>query len=118
MLALASANALAEPFTLPESPLPDHVDRILSIGPALELRPAREQTEWTFEDAAPAGFERKRLQAGMKVHGWRVKQFPNLYVGQAHVGCKWGLGLVMEHGKMAFGMNHRGIELRKSLKSL
>lgn len=71
-------------------------------------------TSWTF-DEAPLGFERKRLGAGMKVRGWRVKHVPNLYFGQARVGRKWGLGLVMEHGNMAFGMNHRGIEVRKAL---
>ncbi len=115
VLAWAGTGASADQFSLPEAADPASAVQFLSFAPATSLRAERPKTHWSFEDAPPAGIERKRLRAGMKVRGWRVKQVPNLYFGQARVARKWGLGLVMEHGSMAFGMNHRGIEVRKSL---
>ncbi len=73
------------------------------------------RVRWTFDAPELNGFERKRLQTGMKVRGWRFGGVDNLYFGHARVGKKWGPGVVLDQGDMAVGINHRGIELRRKL---
>ncbi|XOV86705.1 MAG: hypothetical protein ACFHX7_17255 [Pseudomonadota bacterium] len=58
------------------------------------------------------GLKRTRL-AAVPVRGWQVAD--RAYFGQAKVGDKWGLGFVFERGDTVYGVNHRGIEVRKRL---
>ncbi len=59
------------------------------------------------------GLRRARLAEAVPVRGWQLAD--RAYFGQARVGDKWGLGFVFERGDTVYGVNHRGIEVRKRL---
>lgn len=64
-----------------------------------------------FEDVKSAGLYRKKLSSDFRIRGWEVTE--SLYLGQAKVGNKWGVGIVYEHGTTAYGINHRGVQMLK-----
>ncbi len=64
---------------------------------------------YEFSYAVLAGFERKRLGAGMKVKGWQVGQ--RIYFGQTRVGDRWGPGVVYQNGNTAYGINYQGVQI-------
>ena len=66
---------------------------------------------YDFDDTAIAGFQRKNIAKDLRVRGWEISS--GLYLGQAKVADKWGLGVVYERGDMAYGINHRGIQVMK-----
>jgi len=47
----------------------------------------------------------------LRIRGWRISN--HLYVGQAKVAKKWGLGLVYEVNNTVYGLNHRGLQIMK-----
>lgn len=64
-----------------------------------------------FTDQKLGGFERKRMSKDLRIRGWRITD--HLYVGQAKVAKKWGLGLVYEVDNTVYGLNHRGLQITK-----
>ena len=59
----------------------------------------------------PLGLVRFKAGKSMRIRGWQVSQ--NIYFGQAKVGKKWGLGLVLDRGSHYYGINHRGLSYLK-----
>jgi hypothetical protein len=68
-------------------------------------------TSFEFTDQKLGGFERKRMGKDLRIRGWRISN--HLYVGQAKVAKKWGLGLVYEVNNTVYGLNHRGLQIMK-----
>lgn len=68
--------------------------------------------EFRFSDVYPGGIERRSLASGIRVRGWQLGE--RLYFGQAKVTDHWGVGLVFEHGDVVYGINHRGIQVKKT----
>ncbi len=66
---------------------------------------------YDFDDTRIAGFERKNIAKDLRIRGWKISD--GLYLGQAKVADKWGLGAVYERGDMVYGINHRGIQVMK-----
>jgi len=67
---------------------------------------------YNFVNELPTGFYRKKLSSDFRIRGWEISD--SLYLGQAKVGDKWGLGMVFQNGNTAYGINHRGIQVMKS----
>lgn len=59
----------------------------------------------------PLGLTRFKADKGMRVRGWEIRD--NIYFGQAKVGKKWGLGLVVDRGTHYYGINNRGVSFLK-----
>lgn len=59
----------------------------------------------------PFGLVRFKVDKTLRVRGWQVGK--NIYFGQAKVGKKWGLGLVVDRGNHYYGINHRGLSYLK-----
>lgn len=59
----------------------------------------------------PLGLVRFKAAKTMRVRGWQVGS--NIYFGQAKVGKKWGLGLVIDRGDHYYGINNRGLSYLK-----
>lgn len=56
-----------------------------------------------------AGIDQYNTGKGLRVRGW---QFGNgVYFGQAKVGKKWGVGVIVDRGQYVYGINNRGIQL-------
>lgn len=62
-----------------------------------------------------AGIHRLKLANGLGVRGWRVHE--GLYLGQAKVADRWGLGFLLQSGSSVndpgvnyFGLNYRGLQ--------
>lgn len=56
-----------------------------------------------------AGIDKYKMSKGLRVRGW---QFGNrVYFGQAKVGKKWGVGVIVDRGQYVYGINNRGIQL-------
>lgn len=56
-----------------------------------------------------AGIDKYEMSNGLRVRGW---QFGNrVYFGQAKVGRKWGVGVIVDRGQYVYGINNRGIQL-------
>jgi len=68
-------------------------------------------TQYEFEDVRLGGFERRKMASNFRVRGWQVAK--NVYIGQAKVAKKWGLGLVYQHGNAFYGINNHGIQVMK-----
>ncbi len=68
-------------------------------------------TQYKFEDIRLRGFERREMTKNLKARGWQVAK--NIYLGQAKVAKKWGLGLVYERGNTVYGISNRGIQVMK-----
>lgn len=59
----------------------------------------------------PLGLVRFKADKRMRVRGWEVMD--NIYFGQAKVGRKWGVGLVVDRGTHYYGLNNRGVSFLK-----
>jgi hypothetical protein len=68
-------------------------------------------TAYEFSEQKLAGFYRKKLSPNLRIRGWEIAD--SLYLGQAKVGDKWGLGMVLQKGNTAYGINHRGFQMMK-----
>ncbi len=86
----------------------DESDRVFDFS-------AREDTAistvYEFDGDPALGFERKNIAKNLRIRGWEISN--RLYVGQAKVANKWGIGLVYDHGATVFGINHRGLQILK-----
>ena len=67
--------------------------------------------QFEFTDERLGGFERKKMTKDVRIRGWKVTD--RMYVGQAKVAKKWGLGLVYENGNTVYAVNHRGFQVMK-----
>ena len=72
---------------------------------------AAASVSYDFDDTSIAGFQRKNIAKDLRIRGWKISD--RLYLGQAKVAGKWGLGAVYERGDMVYGINHRGIQVMK-----
>ena len=72
---------------------------------------ASADARYDFHETRVAGFERKKITKDLRIRGWKISD--GLYLGQAKVANKWGLGVVYERGDVAFGINNRGIQVMK-----
>ena len=61
----------------------------------------------------PSGIDRYRMSKGLKVRGWQLGD--GVYFGQAKVGKKWGVGVIVDRGQYVYGINNRGIQLLRRL---
>lgn len=59
----------------------------------------------------PLGLVRFKADKTMRVRGWEIHD--NIYFGQAKIGKKWGVGLVVDRGSHYYGLNNRGISFLK-----
>ncbi len=91
----------------------------LSVGVNADMAPldlsfassSNARTSFEFTDQKLGGFERKRMSKDLRIRGWRIND--HLYVGQAKVAKKWGLGLVYEVDNTFYALNHRGLQIMK-----
>jgi len=58
------------------------------------------------------GLQRLKIDKSMRVRGWEIKD--NLYFGQTRVGSKWGVGMMMNDGNFAYGVNNKGVGMTYS----
>ena len=72
---------------------------------------ASADVRYDFHETRVVGFERKKITKDLRIRGWKISD--GLYLGQAKVADKWGLGVVYERGDVAFGINNRGIQVMK-----
>jgi hypothetical protein len=47
------------------------------------------------------------------IRGWQLGD--GVYFGQAKVGKKWGVGVIVDRGQYVYGINNRGIQLLRRL---
>ncbi len=59
------------------------------------------------------GIDKYRVSKGLKVRGWHIGD--KVYFGQAKVGKKWGVGVIIDRGQYVYGINNRGIQLLRRL---
>lgn len=57
------------------------------------------------------GLVRFKADKTMRIRGWEIGQ--NIYFGQAKIGKKWGVGLVVDRGGHYYGLNNHGISYLK-----
>ncbi|MCB1645521.1 MAG: hypothetical protein KDI36_08710 [Pseudomonadales bacterium] len=98
-LAAAEDYAFALTFTQPAAPGNETVDF------------SRPQFNFDLSGMHAAGLQKKVISSELRVRGWQLNG--STYFGQARVGDEWGLGLIVERGDTAFGVNHRGIQIMK-----
>ena len=69
---------------------------------------AREETEFTQLKSVKV----IKFSKGMKVRGFQVRD--GVYMGQAKIAGKYGLGIVVDRKSYSWGINNRGIAIQKS----
>ncbi|HJN51636.1 MAG: hypothetical protein QGI68_00390 [Pseudomonadales bacterium] len=95
-----------------------------STATELDLTVAATESHSVFESNAsdpipvsfrkrPSGIDRYRMSKGLKVRGWQLGD--GVYFGQAKVGKKWGVGVIVDRGQYVYGINNRGIQLLRRL---
>jgi len=57
------------------------------------------------------GLVRFKADKTLRIRGWEISQ--NVYFGQAKIGKKWGVGLVVDRGSHYYGLNNHGISYLK-----
>lgn len=97
-----------------------HLDYVFAPPPVLASYSSPDYMS-LYEDASdinlksskgyPLGLTRFKADKGMRVRGWEIRD--NIYFGQAKVGKKWGLGLVVDRGSHYYGINNRGVSFLK-----
>jgi len=60
----------------------------------------------------PFGLQRLKVDKTMRVRGWEIKE--DIYFGQTRVGSKWGVGMMMNDGNFAYGVNNKGVGMTYS----
>ena len=56
--------------------------------------------------------QRLKVDKSMRVRGWEIKD--DIYFGQTRVGSKWGVGMMMNDGNFAYGVNNKGVGMTYS----
>lgn len=85
-------------------------DRVLQYSTQRDTA-ASADAPYNFDDTRIAGFQRKNIAKDLRIRGWEISD--RLYLGQAKVAGKWGLGVVYERGDMVYGINHHRIQVIK-----
>lgn len=67
--------------------------------------------EMQFRDSKIANLRNLKLSRDLRVRGWKVRD--NVYVGHTKVANKWGLGVLIEHRSVVYGINNRGVQILK-----
>jgi len=64
-----------------------------------------------FRENNVANLSYLKLTKELRVRGWKVRE--NVYFGHTKVANKWGLGVLIEHRGVIFGINNRGLQILK-----
>ena len=56
-------------------------------------------------------FQKIRFGGEFEVRGWKVAE--DFYVGQAKIAGKWGIGLLVDKGDYAYGLNNEQVSFMK-----
>ncbi len=100
-LNIGLTNNLSQSATLSHYPTNDYMS-LYGTESGMSLKASKQY---------PFGLVRFKADKTMRVRGWQVAK--NIYFGQAKVGKKWGLGLVLDRGNHYYGINNRGISYLK-----
>lgn len=80
------------------------------IGAVMTSQAAQaEDKQWNLESVDT--IKVLELSKNLKIRGFKVSD--RIYMGQAKVAGKYGLGLVVNHDSFSWGVNHRGVSILK-----
>jgi hypothetical protein len=68
-------------------------------------------SEMRFRDGGGAGLRYLRLTKGLRIRGWEVRD--NFYFGHTKVANRWGLGFLIKHRGIVYGINNMGVQILK-----
>jgi len=64
-----------------------------------------------FRDGSIGNLKYLRLTKELRIRGWKVRE--NVYVGHTKVANRWGLGVLVKHRGVVYGINNRGLQILK-----
>jgi len=50
-----------------------------------------------------------KMSKDLRIRGWQFSD--KVYFGQAKVGKKWGIGVIVDRGQYVYGINNQGIQV-------
>ena len=107
VLFLSDASADAQ-GNLDTSPL-----WLTSFPAQSEFAPAQKSisSELQFRDEKVANLRQIKLTSELRIRGWKISD--KFYVGHTKVANRWGVGVLVEHRGLVFGVNNRGVQILK-----